>query len=235
MANGKKERLNDKTLSRKETIKLAQTKGIFHQQYSEMLTDRLDGKIVTRYNVYSLPEDRILYVRDADGKHGGKGDIYTKEYFDDFVNYIERTKEDIGNGIGNNISHWNFYSINKSKLIEKIPDLLMELFYILDDKEQKLDFSTKSLDILSDKIRAFDKQTVLITMYDNLVVYIGEVIKRNSKNATDWKMDNDFQFPFISTNYDNVNLNPINIVWGEITSMDEIDFRKGYGNELRHV
>lgn len=227
--------INERPLSRKETIKLAQSEGILNERYSNILTEKYDGKIVTLRHAYSLPEDKVLYIRDVDGKYDGKGDIFTKEYFEKFVGHIERMREDVENGRDSNIAHWYFYSSNKSNLIEKIPRLIIELAGSLNCEAKVLNLTTASLDELSGRIGNFERQVVLRTLYDNLVAYLGEVIKKNSKHAVNWAIDQYFDFPVISTTNKNISFNPINIVWEELTSMRDADFRKAYGKEIRQV
>ena len=227
--------INDKPISRKETQTLAIKDGVFHQEYSDILTEKHDGKIITLRHVYSLPENRILYIRDVDGKYDGKGNIYQKVEFEKFVKHIERMKEDVQNGRNSNISHWNFYSANKSKIAEKIPELLKDLSSILKTDTKTLNLTTNSLDALSSKIRDIDRKVVLTTLYDNLVAYIGEVIIKNSNNAIGWGKDQNFDFPIIKTVYKNVSFNPINVIWEELIKMNDADFRKAYGKEVRQV
>jgi len=235
MTKAKRITINEKPLSRKDTIKLAQSEGILNERYSDILTEKYDGKIITLRQAYTLPGERVLYIRDVDGKYDGKGDIFTKEYFEKFVNHLERMQQDIENGRNSNIAHWHFYSSNKSNLIEKIPSLLTELYDRLECDGKMLDLTTASLDDLSEKINKFERQVVLTTLYDNLVAYIGEVIKKNSKNASIWILDKNFEYPSISTSYKGISFNPINVVWEELTSMDDANFRKAYGKELRQV
>lgn len=235
MQKHKRTTINDKPISRNDARKLAQNEGVFHEEYSDILTERYSGRIITLRHVYSLPGDKMLYIRDVEGKYDGKGDIYPKQYFDKFVRHIQRMKDDIQKGRNSNISHWHSYSVNKSQLIDRIPDLLSDLFFKLNTDNKTLDLTTESLNALSNKIRDIERQDVLTTLYDNLVAYIGEVIIKNSKNARAWGNDQNFDFPIVSTTYKNVCFNPINVVWEELTSMDDADFRKAYGKELRQV
>jgi hypothetical protein len=235
MEKTKKITINDKPISRNDTRKLAENEGVFHKEYSDILTEKHNGKVVTLRHVYSLPGDRILYIRDVEGKYDGKGNIYSKQYFERFVRHLERMQDDIQNGRNSNISHWYFYSLNKSKLIDKIPELLKTLYHSLNADSNSLNLTTESLNVLSSKIRELERKVVLTALYDNLVAYIGEVIIKNSKNAIGWSKEQNFGFPIVATNYKNVSFNPINVVWEELTSMDDADFRKAYGKHIRQV
>jgi len=235
MSKAQRVTLNEKPLSRKETLKLAAEEGILHERYSEILTDRFNGKIVTLRRAYTLPGDRILYIRDVEGKYDGKGDIFTAAYFEKFVNHLERMKADIAHGRTSNIAHWHFYSVHQTQLIARIPRLLKELVEGLDMKPEALDLTPASLDLLSTKIRETDMNRVLTTLYDHLVAYTGEVMRKHAKGAMDWALEPDFHFPVIATRYPNVSFNPVNLVWEELTSMQEVNFRKAYGKELRQV
>jgi hypothetical protein len=68
-----------------------------------------------------------------------------------------------------------------------------------------------------------------------LVVYIGQVIIVNSKRKINWNIESNFNFPIITTEFKDINFNPINIVWEELTNYDQIDFRKAYGRETRRI
>lgn len=236
MTPKKRKSINEKPLPRNETIKLAEEKGKLHEEYSDILTEKHDGKIITVRHVYELPENRYLYIRDVNGKYDGKGDIFTKDYFEKFVQYIKRTHDDSKNGRTNNIAHWQFYSIHKENLINRVPDLLSEFPSLLMIENKKLDFSVKSLDNVSSHIKVLDIDQVFEKLYDNLVVYCGEVIKSNSSDFLNWSLEPHFNFPIITTVTQDIFYNPINIVWEELTqNIDGPDFRKAYGKEKRAV
>lgn len=227
--------LNEKPLSKKDTIKLAEEQGTFHAEYSSILTETDNNKVITRRHVYELPDNRFLYIRDVDGKYDGKGDIFPKEHFEKFVSKMKRMDDDVKHGRTSNISHWYFYSKEKENLIDRISILITELQSVLDVDIRELDFSTKSLDILSQKVKHLDINNVFTTLYDHLVAYIGEVIRSNQKQNTEWQLEPHFNFPVIATIIKGVSYNPINIVWGELAISDDPDFRKAYGKEIRTV
>jgi hypothetical protein len=236
MTKNKRTSINEKPLSRNETNKLAKEQGKFHDEYSDILTEKYNGKILTVRHVYELPENRYLYIRDVNGKYDGKGDIFTKEDFEKFVQSIKRMDDDSKNGRTNNIAHWHFYSIQKENLIYKVPELLAEFPSLIKIENKKLDFSTKSLDIISNQIKKLDLDHVFKTLYDNLVAYCGEVIKSNSSDGLNWSLEPHFNFPILTTATQDISYNPINIIWEELTqNMDGPNFRNGYGKEKRAV
>lgn len=227
--------INEKPLSRKETLILANGIGKLHNTYSEILTEEINGEIITLRQVYELPNDEYLYISDVNGKYGGKGDIFTKIYFDKFIQKIKRMDEDIKNGRTNNIAHWHFYSKNKLNLIERIPELILSLSEFIEVDNSLLNYSTTSLDIISTHLKENNLDNIFEEYYDNLVAYIGETIRKNSKFTTNWTSEPFFSFPVISTIEENVFYNPINIIWEELTMSEDINLRKGYGKELRRI
>jgi hypothetical protein len=227
--------INEKPLSRKETLSLANKSGILHKPYSKILTEEINGKIITLRQVYELPNSEYLYIRDVNGRYDGKGNIFSKIYFDKFMIKVRRMNEDIKNGRTSNISHWNFYSKNKSKLIERIPELVSKLCEFIEVDDLLFDYSTKSLDTLSTYLKEKNVDNIFEEYYDNLVAYIGETIRKNSKMTANWTLDTYFNFPVISTVEENIFYNPINIIWEELTMSEDINLRKGYGKELRRI
>ncbi|MEW5677254.1 hypothetical protein ABGT15_13145 [Flavobacterium enshiense] len=231
----KKVTLNQKRIPKKEAIELALRDGILHSDYSDFLTERFENGDSIVNEVYELPESRILYITEVNQKRGGQGDIFPKEYFDKFVLNLMRIKNDKLNGRNSNITHWLFYSKNKSELINKIDDLKNELIEILKADIEFLNGSTKSLDYLSEKVKDYGNEKAMNEIYDNIVVYLGEVILKNSKGAEKWEINKIFNIPIISTKNDSIYFMPINIAWEELTNFEKIDFRKAYGKEARKI
>jgi hypothetical protein len=227
--------INEKSLNKKEAEKLAIEQGKFHIEYSHFLTEVVNGKILTLSKVYELPDGTFLFIRDINGKYGGKGNLLTKNYFEKFIRSLKRTKEDFEFGRTNNISHWYFYSKNKNELVNNVNILMTEISNLLEIEDRQLDFTTQSLDLLTQRVKVFDLEFIFKTLYDHLAVYIGEVIIKNSKQANIWVLEPNFNFPVISTAIPTVFFSPVNIVWEELTQILEPNFRTGYRKELRIV
>jgi|GEM_PF-3621266 len=222
-------------LSKKDAFELANSEGILNEEYTDFLTEKFDSGNFILNQVFSISDNRILYIVEVNQKGGGQGTIYEKQYFDNFVLKLKRMKDDKENGRNSNIQHWLFYSVSKNSVINKIEELRNELSIKLKIDINQLDYSAKSLDLLSKLVFDFGNEKSMIEIYDNLVIYIGQVIIANSKKEIKWDLESNFNFPIITTEFKNIHFNPINIVWEELTNYGQIDFRKAYGKETRRI
>ncbi|MBF4515963.1 hypothetical protein IRZ71_06400 [Flavobacterium sp. ANB] len=214
---------------------MVNSEGILNEEYTNFLTEEFDNGNFILNQVFLISRNRILYIQEANQKKGGQGLIFEKEYFDNFVFKLKRMKEDKENGRNSNFQHWSFYSKNKNSIINKVDQLQKDLARILETDINQLNYSTKSLDLLSKLVFDFGNVKAMTEIYDNLVAYIGQVIKMNSKKEINWNLETNFDFPIIVTDFKGVNYNPINIVWEELTNYDQIDFRKAYSKEMRRI
>ncbi len=234
---GQRKTLNEKRLTKKQVQDLLKSEGRLHNEYTEVFKETyVTGHIKQDY-VYELPNDRFLFVFDPnDTSLGSKGDIYPKDYFVKFVKWNKRVKEDYANNRGSSVDHWKYYSKYQSKLIDHIDQLVSELSDRLKIDIKQLDKSYKSLDIVSKQTELFDIDKAITDIYDNLVAYVGEVIRKKVNGK--WKINVDFaggDYPYIDIGLKNVQYMPINIVWDNFHGLQEVDLRKAVGNEARQV
>ncbi|QSJ17647.1 hypothetical protein JYQ62_01855 [Nostoc sp. UHCC 0702] len=229
-----KRTLNKKRLTRKQVQELIESEGKLHEEFTKFFEVTYSTGYKDQPLVYELPNDRFLFVFDPnDLSTPGKGDIYTKEYFLKLVQRTQRVREDCANNRGNSVSYWYYYSKYKVELINHIDELIHELREQLQINHQQLNFSYVSLDILSKKVEAYGINEIQSHLYDNLVAYVGEIL-RQRKNGY-WAINNDSmteKYPYISAGVDGVMM-PINVVWLEITDIESIDLRKQTANEVR--
>jgi len=232
---GQRKSLNEKRLTRKQVQDLIKSEGRLHDEYTKVFKETYVTGNVKQDLVYELPNDRFLFVFDPNNTSlGGKGDIYPKDYFARFVKWNIRVKDDNANNRGNSVDHWRFYSKYQSKLIDHIDKLILELADRLQIDIKLLDKSYKSLDIISERTELYDIDKAITDIYDNLVAYIGEVIRKKVNGQ--WKINTDFEdFPCIDIGLNNVRCMPINIVWDNLHGLDTVDFKKTIGNEARQV
>jgi hypothetical protein len=227
-------RLNPKRLTRKQVQELIVSEGRLHQE----LTDILEETYMTGYKnqpqVYELSDDRFLFVFDPKQTSiGGKGDIYTREYFLQSIRRRQKVREDHANGRIHTTDHWIYYSKYKEHLISKIDELVDELGKCLDISRDLLDFSYKSLDILSSKSEDYGLEKIQAELYDNLVAYVGEVIRQRLKGH--WIVRESYQghqYPLIDIN-DGVS--PILVVWQCLHEIEQINLRKACTREIRRA
>ena len=231
---GRKYSLNNKRLTKKQVQELIESEGKLHEEFTSFFEETYSTGYKNQPLVYELPNDRFLFVFDPKGNIiPGKGDIFAKEYFFKLVHWTQRRRKDVANNRVNSVSHWNYYSKYKIEIVNKINNLIIELGEKLQINDNQLDLSYMSLDIVSNKAEAYGIDNLQTELYDNLVAYVGEVI-RHTKNGH-WIIDSDSaseKNPYISAGVNGV-LMPINIVWQEITDIKPMDLRKETANEIR--
>jgi hypothetical protein len=230
---GKKKSLNSKRLTKKQVQELITSEGKLHQEFTDFFEETYSTGHKNQPQVYELSNDRFLFVFDPKGiVIPGRGDIYSKEYFRRWIRWMQKVREDYTNGRGSSVEHWVYYSKHKAQLVNKISALVDELVEYLDISHDQLDFSYKSLDVLSSKSEDCELEKVQAELYDNLVAYVGEVIRRRVKGH--WVIREDYpgcEYPIISVS-EGV-LMPINVVWQELGGLEPMNLRKEAANEVR--
>ena len=231
---GKKKSLNSKRLTKKQVQELIESEGTLHEEFTDSFEEVYRTGYKSQHQVYELSGDRFLLVFDPKGiSLPGKGDIYSKEDFLRKIRWRQRVKEDCANGRGSSVAHWRYYSKHKAQLVDQIDELINELAGRLNIAPDRLDFSYKSLDILSSKADDYGLEKVQTELCDNLVAYVGEVIRHRVEGR--WVVREDYpgnEYPIIGVN-EGV-LMPINVVWEEIDGHEPMmDLRKEAANEVR--
>lgn len=226
---GNKKCLNEKRLTRSQVQELINREGKLHQEYTQVLEETFTSGYVKRDLVYELSNDRFLLVFDVnDVSIPGKGDIYPKEYFLRMIRWMKKVKEDSKHNRGSSFGHWLYYSKNKLKLTEKIDYLIDELAQRLTIERAMLNFSYESLDTISEKLEKIGIDEIQQELYDNLVAYVGEVIRQRVDGY--WDVD---EVPFISINDKWIGFYPVNVVWSQLGGLDIINLRQETANEIR--
>lgn len=229
--------LNHKRLTKQQVQDFIQSEGRLHQEYTEVFRETYLSGQVKQDLVYELPGDRFLLVFDPNGSSlAGKGDIYPRAYFERFVKWNRRIKDDYANNRGSSVEHWKFYSKYRSKLIDHIDSLILELADRLQIDIHVLDKSYQSLDIISECTERYGIDQATVAIYDNLVAYVGEVLRK--KISGQWEVDRGAatgDYPYIDIGLKNVQCMPINIVWESLHGLEVVQFRKAVGNEVRQL
>jgi hypothetical protein len=227
-------RLNQKRLTRKQVQELIALEGRLHQEFTHILEETYMTGYKNQPQVYELSNDRLLFVFDPkEISIGGKGDIYTKAYFSASIRRRQKVKEDHANGRIHTTDHWTYYSKYKEQLVNKIDELVDELGKCLDISRNILDFSYKSLDILSSKCEDYGIEKIQVELYDCLVAYVGEVIRRRLKG--DWIIRESYQghqYPLIDIND---GISPILVVWQCFHEIEPMNLRKACTREIRRA
>lgn len=230
---GKKQSLNAKRLTKKQVQELIESEGRLHEEFTDFFEETYSTGYKNQPQVYELSGDRFLFVFDPKGiSLPGKGDIYSREYFLREIRWHQKVREDISHGRGNSVNHWIYYSKHKVRLVNQIAELIDQLIECLNISPDQLDFSYKSLDTLSRKAEDHGLEKVQVELYDNLVAYVGEVIRRRVEGH--WVIREDYpgcEYPIIGVN-EGV-LMPINVVWQELDGLEPMNLRKEAANEVR--
>ncbi|NJN85195.1 MAG: hypothetical protein HC881_01265 [Leptolyngbyaceae cyanobacterium SL_7_1] len=229
----KKKCLNSKRLSKKQVQALIESEGRFHEEFTKFFEETYGNGRKKQPQIYELPGDRFLFVFDPKGYLlPGEGDIYAKEYFLRLLRWVQRVRDDYANHRGSSVEHWRYYSKHKVQLVDQVDALINQLARCLDILYEQLDYSYKSLDVVSSKAESYGLEKVQVELYDNLVAYVGEVLRRRVKG--DWAIRKDRpgdEYPAIDVN--GVMLMPINIVWQELGGLEPMNLRKETANEVR--
>lgn len=232
---GKKKCLNVKRLTKNQVQELIESEGRLHEEFTLFFEETYSTGYKYQPQVYELSNDRFLFVFDPKGSSiYGKGDIYSKEYFLRSIRWTQKVRDDYANNRGNSVSHWIYFSKNKAQLVDKIDELINQLAINLDILYEELDYSYKSLDIISSNAESYGIEKVQADLYDNLVAYVGEVIRRRVKG--DWVVREDYpdcEYPVITVNNSVGVLMPINVVWQELGGLEPINLRQEAANEIR--
>lgn len=230
---GKKKALNAKRLTKAQVQELIESEGKLHEEFTRLFEEIRPSGHKNQPQVYKLPNDRFLYVFDPQGWIlPGKGNIYSKEQLLRSLQWRQKVREDYANHRGSSGEHWRYYSKHKEQLIDRVSELVDELGDRLEIPTQQLDFSYKSLDVVSSKSEAYGLEKIQAELYDNLVCYVGEVLRRRVKG--EWVIEHDSsgkKYPAICANQ-NI-LMPINVVFKEIDGYEPMNLRKETANEVR--
>lgn len=230
-----KKTLNQKRLTKEQVQELIKTEGKLHEEYTQFHEKTYSTGYKEQPLVYELSGDRFLFVFDTkDISLPGKGDIYPKDYFLRRMRWIQKIREDAIHGRQSSVSHWRYYSKHQSKLVNQIDELIRELEEKLN--ADQLDFSYRSLDTVSRQAEDYGLDAVQSELYDNLVAYVGEVIRRRVNGQ--WEIAPDSgsyptkEYPHIKAGT-NGSLMPINVVWQELSGLELMNLRKEAANEVR--
>jgi hypothetical protein len=175
--------LNSRKLTKRQVQALIESEGRFHREFTAFFEETYSTGYKNQPQVYELPNDRFLYIFDPKGTTcPGKGNIFSKESFLRWMRWVKRVRDNYANGRGSSVEHWLYYSKNKIQLVDKIDELVNELAICLKIPQNQLDFSYKSLDVLSGRAEEYGLEKVQAELYDNLVAYVGEVIRLEPMN-----------------------------------------------------
>ncbi len=183
--------------------------------------------------VYELEGDRYLLVfGDQVPGLGGKGDIYAADDFHRFVRWTAKVDEDAKHGRQSSVGHWAYYSALKHRLIANIDTLVAQLRSTMSRTADDLDFSYRSLDVVSAYVEGIGVERAQQEIYDHLVAYVGEVLRLRILGR--WEVNNrNWQpYPYLVGAMHDPTM-PINVVQQELSGLAPVDLRAAAANEVR--
>lgn len=183
--------------------------------------------------VYELAGDRYLLVFGEQASElVGKGDIYAADDFYRLMRWTAKVGEDAKQGRNSSVGHWAYYSMLKDRLIININPLVAELRSAMERTEDDLDFSYRSLDVVSAYVEGIGVERAQQEIYDHLVAYVGEVLRLRIHGH--WEVNrNDRQpHPYLVGAMHDPTM-PINVVWGELSGWGPVNLRTAAANEVR--
>src|SRR5437016_4203611 len=183
--------------------------------------------------VYELEGDRYLLVfgEQVSGL-AGKGDIYSADDISRFARWTAKVEEDARHGRQSSVQHWVYYSVLKDRLISEIDTLVAQLRSTISLRADGIDFSYKSLDVVSEYVEGVGVERAQQELYDHLVAYVGEVLRLRIQGRWEVRRAEPRVYPYlVGVNHDPVM--PINVVWGELSGYAPLDLRAAAANEVR--
>jgi hypothetical protein len=221
-------RLNARRLTKRQVQELISSGARARPDLSGALASTLQPLLV-----YQLAGERYLLVfgEEASGL-AGKGDIYTADDVYRFVRWRAKVDEDAKQGRQSSVGHWAYYSVLKDRLVINIDALVAELRAAMARTTDDLDFSYRSLDLVSAYVECIGVERAQQEIYDHLVAYVGEVLRLRIHG--DWEVDRHHRHPhpyLVGAMHDPTT--PINVVWGELSGLAPVNLRTAAANEVR--
>jgi hypothetical protein len=181
---------------------------------------------------YDLSGGRVLVVFVGD-LLDGRGDIYPKDVYLRSLAWGRRVERDRQRGILSSGDRWAYYTRFRRDFIEHVPELLARLPKKLGVAVDAMDLSYASLDLVSPVIDRLGVDDVSEHAHDELVAYIGEVLR--VRLGGQWAMASERQggYPYVSLP-GGVRAMPINVVQ-EIMGPGRPDARAATTSESRRV
>jgi hypothetical protein len=231
----RKKTLNARRLTKREVQALIASGARPRPDLSAALEQTFASGYKERPLVFELEGDRYLYVFDEHQSGlGGKGDIYPADYFHRLVRRTTKVREDSAHWRGNSVSHWAYHSQFKHELLSHLDMLVEQLWSTMARSRNELDFSYKSLDIVSKFVEGIGIERAQKELYDPLVAYVGEVLRLHMDGAWEVDLKHDPPFPYLVGPRHRTTM-PINVVWGELNGFDPVNLRTAAANELRRT
>jgi hypothetical protein len=228
----KRKTLNERRLTKKQVAELVAAGAKPRADLEQAFLDAKIG-LSRQPRIYELEGGRILRVFGDKGGLGGKGDIFTIDYFHRFIAWAARVHEDAKAGRQSSVSHWYYYSKLRAEIPTNAQQLLDELAQILECST--LEISYAGLDVASRYVEKVGFDVAQREIYDHLVAYVGEVIRTRTQGR--WMVTTAARrepYPYIAAPKHNV-IMPVNVAWEALRGLDPADLRHEAANEVRRA
>ena len=228
----KRKALNERRLTKKQVAEFVAAGAIRRADLEQAF---LDARINLRQpRIYELDGGRILRVfDDAKSGLGGKGDIFTIDYFHRFIAWASRVDADAKAGRNSSVAHWFHYSKLRTAIPTNAQQLLFELSAIL--QCPRLEISYAGLDVASRYVDEVGFETAQHEIYDHLVAYVGEVMRARTQGQWMTAMANGPEaYPYIAAPKHSV-IMPVNVARSALRGLDPADLRCEAANEVRRA
>jgi hypothetical protein len=183
--------------------------------------------------VYELEGDRYLVVFGGSVPSlAGKGYIHAADEFRRLLRWLATVDENAKHGRQGSVEHWAYYSSHKHRLISNIDTLVAQLRSAMSRTADDLDFSYRSLDIVSAYVEDIGAERAQQELYDHLVAYVGEVLRLRIQARWEVRRDDLQPYPYlVGATHDPIM--PINVVWERLLGPDPVNLRAAAANEVR--
>ena len=226
---GSKVTLNKKRLTKGQVQEYIKNGAFLNKEMTDIFDLEVEDTLI-----YNLNDGNYLLVFQELGLKG-KGDIWPKDHIEKWVDQIktDKTREHLAIP-NNNVGHWNYFSQSKESFENQVDSFVDKLFEKLKLDRIIGDNSYKSLDVISSKLNDIGIRQVETECYDNVVAYIGEVIRHriNGKWVFNYN-NNPIYHPLISTQDEQIFYDPITPVWETMVYGQDFDLRETTVSEIR--
>ncbi len=225
--------INERRLKKKQVQSLIEGGAVFNKNLTDLFN--YGGLESSKVEIYNLSDGNYLMVFREEFGINGKGDIWIKEHIDKQAIGIERRKKrDLLNIPKSIEGYWFHYSKNKNNFKNRPTQIAEEVFEKLSLKKSNGDYSYPSLDILSQKINELDVDYVEQNLLDDILAYVGEVIRKRVDGKWIFRTSIDSEFNVeICTKNEKVLYKPLVSLYEPIFFGSDFDLRKFVINEIR--
>ena len=232
---GRKKTLNERRLTRRQVQELIASGARPRPDLAATFEQTFSTGFKEQPLVYELDGERYLFVFDpADPSMGERVTFMRPTPFIVSCDGGREFPENYVHGRGSSVSHWAYYSTLKHQLVANIATLIDQLRSTMARTPHDLDLSYQSPDIVSEYVEGIGVERAQQELYDQLVAYVGEVLRRRIQGC--WEVNSNDRTPYpylMGAKHEPVM--PINVVWEQLSGLDPVNLRAAAANEVRRA